>query len=314
MSLFSKAIQAVLRAACLVFASWGMPLSVPLLATMAMQPSVRARSDCGEFVVCPVHKPKLEANQLYVQHKVRGCRFKLPSPRSIGVAAEATCSLCAAAVGDDCQIQCTRDTCKLVFHSSCLAISAEQAAALRAGGAFLCGVGDNCEFVAPLHAFLPSGLPLSAPPAPPVLPTPAEIDAAFFSKNNIRRVQRAAPEALAALQAATPADRKKRGFYAIGVRAAGARNGCDDDEYETLAPVKRSAPAVVSAQGGSSKKREHKKHRFVLEIGAAAAAVADVPPPVKRSFNAQWNAAVAGGKLEARRRAQPKNELYDYEM
>jgi hypothetical protein len=82
----------------------------------------------------------------------------------------------------------------------------------------------------------------------------------------------------------------------------------------TPAAVKRSAPAVVSAQGGSSKKREHKKHRSVLEIGAAAAAVADVSQPVKRSFNAQWNAAVAGGKLEARRRAQPKNELYDYEM
>jgi hypothetical protein len=215
--------------------------------------------------------------------------------------------MCAAAVGDDCQIQCTRDACKLVFHSSCLGLSVEQAAALRAGGAFLCGVGDDCEFVAPLHAFLPSGQPLSAPPAPPVLPTPAEIDVAFFSKNNVRRVQRAAPAALAALQAATPADRKKRGFYAVGVRAAGARNSGDDDEYKT-------PEAVVSAQGGSSKKREHKKHRSVLEIGAAAAAVADVPPPVKRSFNAQWNAAVAGGKLEARRRAQPRNELYDYEM
>jgi hypothetical protein len=76
MSLFS---EAVLRAACLVFASWGMPLSVPLLATMATQPSVAVRA--------PTRSAEQKARAAVLR---RAQRFLKQERKSLSLAARVT--------------------------------------------------------------------------------------------------------------------------------------------------------------------------------------------------------------------------------
>jgi hypothetical protein len=280
------------------------------------------KCSCGSFVACPKHKNSRSVTLSFMQHKATDCAHKVLLP-VVGAevaddAAAGRCAICRLAVDDDSRLQCTIPACKLVFHGRCLSLPADAVEVAASGGDLRCGHSAHCQFAAPAPSFLPSQQPLPSSPAPPVAPTPHAIADSFYSKNNVRRVQALAPEAVERLQAATPNDRKKYGVYAVGSvsrskRAAPAA-AADLDEYVTPVRAKRKSQAVGAVVPVKVAAARKKKRAAVAVVQDEAPPLADAAPPAKRSLNAQWNAVYAGHALESRRRVARKSEAYEYSI